>query len=126
LSHELEETKGGLKSGGEKKSASRREMLSRRERQSATEAGFFLRSQTEFGSDDESSSPPWLGQEKDGHSQQLKFHGARPLGASGESSVSGPPQCGQLSTASGSVVFRTWLFSLLLVAESRCLAFCSS
>ena len=66
------------------------------------------------------------GQEKDGHSEQLKFHGARALGASGESRVSGPPQRGQVSRANGSVIFTTALFSLLVVAERSDLAFSSS
>jgi len=58
--------------------------------------------------------------------RQSEFHGARPLGASGPSSVSGARHCGQLSDGSGRIGSRTALFSLLVVAESRCLAFCSS
>ena len=66
------------------------------------------------------------GQEKDGHSQQWKFHGARPLGASGESRVSGPWQWGQVKSGVGSIVFTASRLSLLVVAESSCLAFSSS
>jgi hypothetical protein len=64
--------------------------------------------------------------EKDGQSWQLKFHGGRPLGARGESKVSGPPQCGQVGSANGSVILTSALFSLLVEVESRCLAFCNS
>ena len=55
-------------------------------------------------------------------SRQLSFHGARPLGASGESSVSGPWQRGQLSAGRGSVVATASVFSLPVVTESSCLA----
>ena len=65
------------------------------------------------------------GHKEDDKSQRLKFHGARPL-AIGASSVSGPPQCGQLSSASELEVFTSWLFGLLVVVESSCLAFSSS
>ena len=47
----------------------------------------------------ESNWPRRSGTKGRRHSQRLKFHGARPL-AIGASSVSGPPQCGQLSGAS--------------------------
>jgi len=62
------------------------------------------------------------GAEKEGQSQQLKFHGARPLGM-GASGVSGPPQWGQLSSAGGLVVLTAARISLLVVRASSCLAF---
>ena len=84
----------------------------------------FLRSQTEFGVDGEEFAAV-IGDQREEHSREWEFHGGRPL-AIGPSRVSGPPQWGQLSSGSGSVVFRSWGFSLLEVAESRCLAFCNS
>ena len=86
----------------------------------------FLRSQTEWGSDGEQFVAVDGNNRETTIVKQLKFHGGRALGASGHSSVSGPPQCEQLSTASDSEVFTFWVFSLLVVAESNCLAFSSS
>ena len=86
----------------------------------------FLRSQTELGSDGEQFVAVDGNNRETTIVKQLKFHGALPLGASGESSVSGPPQCGQLSRASGAVVFPASRLGLLVVPESRCLALCSS
>jgi len=60
LSDELEERKGGLKPGGEQKSASRREMLESEGEAASRLRLVFLRSETEFGSDGESRSPPML------------------------------------------------------------------
>ena len=86
----------------------------------------FLWWQTEWGGDVERSSPVAGDKKEEENRRQSEFHGARPLGASGPSSVSGRRQCGQSSTARGSVGFTSSLFSLLVVAKSSCLAFCSS
>ena len=94
------------------------------EEASPLEAGF-LWSQTEFGSDDESSSRRWADREMTIR-QRPGVHGARPLGASCESNVSGSPQCGQVSSAGGWVVCTPAVVSLLVMAESSCLAFRSS
>jgi len=114
---------GDVKWGaGGRRRAVRREKLSRRWRKPAIEAGFFAlgdrvwqRRREEFAA--------WGGHKRKRTIAELKFHGARPLGASGESRVSGPPQWGQLRNAKDSVVFTAWLFGFLEVAESRCLAF---
>jgi hypothetical protein len=65
-------------------------------------------------------APPRAGSIGRRVSGQREFHGARPLGARGESRVSGPRQWGQVNRASEWVVFRSGFG--LLVAESSCLA----
>ena len=80
-------------------------------------------SETEFGDDGERKrAAAEREQRKAGSGEQWKFHGARPLGASGESKVSGPPQWGQVSRVSGWAVFPTSLFGLVMWAERICLA----
>ena len=97
-------------------------MVRTRERKTASEA-VFLWSLTEFGGDGERSSLRRGEKKEEDNGGQWEFHGARPLGASGPSRVSGPRQSGQLSRARGSVVFTSWLLGLLVEAKSRCLAF---
>ena|SRR6266516_440139 len=85
----------------------------------------FLWAQTERGGDVERVRQ-WPGTKKEEENRrQSEFHGARPLGASGPSSVSGPRHSGQLSSGSGWIGFRTTVFSLLAAAESSGLALCS-
>jgi hypothetical protein len=83
----------------------------------------FLCPKTEFGGDGE-RRPAAVdgGRKNEGIGEQWKFHGARPVGARGESRVSGPPQWGQVSRDSGWVVFPTSLFGLVVMAERICLA----
>ncbi|MFN2513979.1 MAG: hypothetical protein ABR568_21510, partial [Pyrinomonadaceae bacterium] len=57
------------------------------------------------------------------NNRQLEFHGGRPLGASGPSSVSGRRQWGQRMVGGAAVSAR---FSLGVEARSSCLAFCSN
>ena len=66
------------------------------------------------------------GHKEDDNSEQVNVHGARPLGASGESRVSGPWQWGQVRSGVGSIVFTASGLSLLEVVERSCLAFSSN
>ena len=66
------------------------------------------------------------GDQKEDESRQLSFHGGRPLGASGESKVSGPRQRGQLSSGREWGEVTAWGLSIVVDAESSSLAFCSS
>ena len=73
----------------------------------------------------ERSAPVGGEKKKNDNSGQWEFHGGRPLGGSGPSSVSGARHWGQVSSASGWIGLTTGRFSLLVEVESRCLAFSS-
>ena len=67
-------------------------------------------------------SPVAREKQEDDSSQELEFHGARPLGARGPSKVRGARQSGQGMVSRAAVWAR---FSLGVEAPSSCLAFCN-